>query len=326
MPSRRWAAYSSIVVIAGGGSVPLGAVGYAAMVGELDRSFDHIVVASGSGGTHAGILVGLHAAGLRPPVTGLSVGRRASAQAKLVGDLAEATAALLLLSGSLDSTIVDDRFVGDGYALPTETMTAAVRLVAATEGVLLDPVYTGKAMAGLIDLARGDEPVDQAAAGPPSDPSVRRANARPRRDLGSVIAAKLGWVEYTAPFKRGLDAARHWDYDKAIADFSQTIGLNLRFVAAWSNRGNAYAGLKQWDKAIADYSMAIKLDPKNAAAHNALAWLLANNPDPSEDEIRSALSSNLCRCTGYLQMYQAIHAAIDAEQKGVKEEQLATSR
>jgi len=48
--------------------------------------------------------------------------------------------------------------------------------------------------------------------------------------------------------------------------------------------------------------------------------LLANNPDPSEDEIRSALSSNLCRCTGYSQMYQAIRAAIDAEQKGMKQE------
>jgi len=49
-------------------------------------------------------------------------------------------------------------------------------------------------------------------------------------------------------------------------------------------------------------------------------WLLANNPEPTEDEIRSALSSNLCRCTGYSQMYQAIRAAIDAEQKGMKEE------
>lgn len=49
-------------------------------------------------------------------------------------------------------------------------------------------------------------------------------------------------------------------------------------------------------------------------------WLLANNPDPNEDEIRSALSSNLCRCTGYSQMYQAIRAAIDAERKGLKQE------
>jgi len=49
-------------------------------------------------------------------------------------------------------------------------------------------------------------------------------------------------------------------------------------------------------------------------------WLLANNPDPSEAEIRSALSSNLCRCTGYSQMYQAIRAAIDAEQRGIKRE------
>jgi aerobic-type carbon monoxide dehydrogenase small subunit (CoxS/CutS family) len=51
-----------------------------------------------------------------------------------------------------------------------------------------------------------------------------------------------------------------------------------------------------------------------------IKWLLANNPDPTEDEIRDALSSNLCRCTGYSQMYQAIRAALDAEQKGMKQE------
>ena len=49
-------------------------------------------------------------------------------------------------------------------------------------------------------------------------------------------------------------------------------------------------------------------------------WLLANNPEPSEDEIREALSSNLCRCTGYTQMYQAIRSVIEAEQKGMKKE------
>jgi aerobic-type carbon monoxide dehydrogenase small subunit (CoxS/CutS family) len=48
--------------------------------------------------------------------------------------------------------------------------------------------------------------------------------------------------------------------------------------------------------------------------------LLANNPDPTEDEIRAALSSNLCRCTGYSQMYQAVRAALDAEQKGMKQD------
>ncbi len=51
-----------------------------------------------------------------------------------------------------------------------------------------------------------------------------------------------------------------------------------------------------------------------------IKWLLANYPDPSEAEIRDALSSNLCRCTGYSQMYQAIRAALDAEQKGMKQE------
>jgi aerobic-type carbon monoxide dehydrogenase small subunit (CoxS/CutS family) len=53
-------------------------------------------------------------------------------------------------------------------------------------------------------------------------------------------------------------------------------------------------------------------------------WLLANNPEPSEDEIREALSSNLCRCTGYTQMYQAVRAAIAAEQKGMKQELVET--
>ena len=53
-------------------------------------------------------------------------------------------------------------------------------------------------------------------------------------------------------------------------------------------------------------------------------WLLANNPEPSENEIRAALSSNLCRCTGYTQMYQAVRAAIDAEQKGLKRELVET--
>ncbi len=54
-------------------------------------------------------------------------------------------------------------------------------------------------------------------------------------------------------------------------------------------------------------------------------WLLANNPEPSEDEIREALSSNLCRCTGYTQMYQAVRAAIEAEQKGMKQELVETT-
>jgi len=53
-------------------------------------------------------------------------------------------------------------------------------------------------------------------------------------------------------------------------------------------------------------------------------WLLANNPDPTEDEVREALSSNLCRCTGYTQMYQAIRAAIEAEQRGMKHELVET--
>ncbi|MHB8465570.1 MAG: D-cysteine desulfhydrase family protein [Acidimicrobiales bacterium] len=141
-------------VIKGGGSTPLGAVGYAAMTAELDDRFDHVVVASGSGGTHAGILIG----GLTANVTGVSVGRPRAHQEELVHALAQETAALLgTPAPPRAAVVVDDRFVGPGYAVPTDAMVGAVRMVAELEGVLLDPVYTGKAMAGLIALARAGE-------------------------------------------------------------------------------------------------------------------------------------------------------------------------
>ena len=146
--------------IVGGGSTPLGALGYVAGAHELlAQSFahgvaiDHVVVASGSAGTHAGLLVGLAGSGI--PVTGINVRRPQAEQEANVHALAQATAAF---AGALpvprDAVTCLDRWVGPGYSLPTPAMIAAVRLLAATEGVLLDPVYTGKAMAGLIDLVR----------------------------------------------------------------------------------------------------------------------------------------------------------------------------
>ncbi len=151
--------------IPGGGSTPLGALGYVACAHEflaqgfdVGLRFDHVVCASGSAGTHAGLLVGLHSANAALPLTGINVRRPRAEQERNVHQLAEATAALLELHAPIarESVVALDDWVGPGYSLPSPEMIEAVRLLARLEGVLLDPVYTGKAMAGLIALvARG---------------------------------------------------------------------------------------------------------------------------------------------------------------------------
>ncbi len=150
-------------VIPGGGSNPLGALGYVACAQEvvaqafdLGLHFDHLVLTSGSAGTHAGIVVGMMASGSRIPVTGISIRRKVAEQEALVRSLAEATQTFLGFPKGVapqDLRILDD-YVGAGYSLPTDGMVEAVRMVARLDGVLLDPVYTGKAMAGLVDLVR----------------------------------------------------------------------------------------------------------------------------------------------------------------------------
>jgi D-cysteine desulfhydrase len=146
-------------VIPGGGSNPLGALGYVACAGEIVAqsaemgiAFDAVVCASGSAGTHAGLAVGLEGARAGMALLGISVRRPEAEQIALVEGLAVRTADLLDLDDDVvkGRIAVDDRWVGEGYAIPTETMTKAVRMLASLEGVLLDPVYTGKAMAGLI--------------------------------------------------------------------------------------------------------------------------------------------------------------------------------
>jgi D-cysteine desulfhydrase len=150
-------------VIPGGGSNPLGALGYVACVNEIldqafDRglAFDHIVCASGSAGTHAGLLVGLQGRSAGIPLTGVNVRRPRAEQEANVHALASATADLLGLAAGIDRAAVTalDEWVGPGYSLPSPEMVEAVRMVARLEGLLLDPVYTGKAMAGLIGLIR----------------------------------------------------------------------------------------------------------------------------------------------------------------------------
>jgi D-cysteine desulfhydrase len=148
-------------VIPGGGSNPIGTLGYVSCAQEILAQafqkgvhFDHLVCASGSGGTHSGMLVGMRAMGSKIPVTGISVRRPVPEQEALIGGLVTQTREFLgypsdLMDGEL--TIFDD-YVGPGYSIPTEEMAEAVRIFARVEGILLDPVYTGKAAAGLLDL------------------------------------------------------------------------------------------------------------------------------------------------------------------------------
>jgi D-cysteine desulfhydrase len=150
-------------IIPGGGSNRLGALGYVACAEEiLAQSFDlglrldHIVTASGSGGTHAGLVSGLVGTTADLPVTGISVRAERTAQEEKLYILANEIADLLGIRAGIPrgSFKVFDDYVGAGYSLPTEGMIEAVQLFARLEGILLDPVYTGKAAAGLIDLVR----------------------------------------------------------------------------------------------------------------------------------------------------------------------------
>ena len=148
-------------IIPGGGSNPIGALGYVSCAQEIlgqafekGIQFDHLCCASGSGGTHSGMLVGMRAMGSQIPVTGISVRRPVPEQEGLIGGLAKDTREFLGLPSEPaegELKIFDD-YVGPGYSIPTEEMAEAVRIFARTEGILLDPVYTGKAAAGLLDL------------------------------------------------------------------------------------------------------------------------------------------------------------------------------
>lgn len=153
-------------IIPGGGSNPLGALGYVACAEELlaqtfdmGLPLDHVVCASGSGGTHAGLLAGLIGANANLPLTGINVRRARAEQEANIRTLTESTLALLGAKAAVpqDAVVALDDWVGPGYSLPSDEMVEAVRLLARLEGVLLDPVYTGKAVAGLIGLIRRGE-------------------------------------------------------------------------------------------------------------------------------------------------------------------------
>ena len=150
-------------IIPGGGSNPIGATGYVACAEEiLSQMYEEgiqihrVVAASGSAGTHAGLVTGFYGNNSQIPVIGINVSRPKDTQEEIVYNLAKKTAARVGIQSEIpqDAVVCFGDYVGPGYSLPTPQMKEAVQMLARIEGILLDPVYTGKAMAGLIDLIR----------------------------------------------------------------------------------------------------------------------------------------------------------------------------
>ena len=123
-------------------------------IAEQNIAIDQIVLASGSAGTQAGLLAGLIAVESDIPVLGITVSRPSQDQQQLVESLLEQTLSFLGLdTGRAKGRVVaNGNYYGEGYGIATEAMINAVKRCARLEGLLLDPVYSGKGMAGLIDL------------------------------------------------------------------------------------------------------------------------------------------------------------------------------
>ncbi|MCA8909861.1 MAG: D-cysteine desulfhydrase [Rhodospirillaceae bacterium] len=150
-----------VYTIPGGGSNPTGALGYVncamELVGQADYmglKIDHIVHATGSSGTQAGLVCGLRAINAPIPVLGIGVRAPKPVQEENVFKLALATASKLGCPGVVarDDVVANTNYVGEGYGIPNAGTIAAIEMFARLEGILLDPVYSGKGAAGLIDL------------------------------------------------------------------------------------------------------------------------------------------------------------------------------
>jgi L-cysteate sulfo-lyase len=150
-------------LIPGGGSNEIGALGYVNCAVELtcqanDRGLriDHVVHATGSAGTQAGLVVGFEGLNSHIPVLGIGVRAPRPKQEENVFHLASKVADKLGIKGGIDPArvVANCDYVGGGYGIPTESMVEAVELFARHEAILLDPVYSGKGAAGLIDLIR----------------------------------------------------------------------------------------------------------------------------------------------------------------------------
>jgi L-cysteate sulfo-lyase len=154
-------------VVGSGGSSPLGCLGYAACAAEIVRQegdlglrFARFIVPNGSSGTHAGLTAGLKALGDDPArVASFTVLAPLADAAETTRQLADRTLHLVDPGAAINDAdvVVRGDQLGEGYGIPTKAMFDAVRLVARTEGLLLDPVYGGKAFAGLLAAVRSGE-------------------------------------------------------------------------------------------------------------------------------------------------------------------------
>lgn len=152
-------------IIPGGASNEVGALGYVNCAIELleqikEQGLDigHIVTATGSAGTQGGLIVGLKAMGSDIPLLGIGVNAPKEEQEEKVYQLACQTAEYIDKPGIVarEDVVANCDYVGDGYGVPTDGMNEAVLMLARFEGLLFDPVYSGKALAGMIDLIRTD--------------------------------------------------------------------------------------------------------------------------------------------------------------------------
>ena len=151
---------TNVYFIPGGGSNAVGALGYVECLNEIIKennkyNFSHIIHATGSAGTQAGLLAGKKYFNFNIPVTGICVRHKKDIQVDKVYEEAKKTCEKLQCN-ILDKSdiIVYDEYIGTGYGEPTKGMIEATKLLAKKEAILLDPVYSGKAFAGLIDLIR----------------------------------------------------------------------------------------------------------------------------------------------------------------------------
>ena len=149
--------------IPGGGSNATGALGYVncalellGQIVERGLSFDHMVTATGSAGTQAGLIVGLKALNAQLPLLGIGVRAAREVQEGNVFRLAQAVEAKIGTPGVVAraDVVANCDYVGPGYGIPADSTLEAIDMFARLEGILLDPVYSGKGAAGLIDLIR----------------------------------------------------------------------------------------------------------------------------------------------------------------------------
>jgi 1-aminocyclopropane-1-carboxylate deaminase/D-cysteine desulfhydrase-like pyridoxal-dependent ACC family enzyme len=154
-----WKAGERPYLIPVGGSNPVGAAGYTTAMAEFvaqDVKIDRILIATSSGGTQAGLLAGAKIHGYRGKITGIKIGKYPQSEPKELLQLIHQTADLLgeTIEISEEDVEIHDQYLGEGYGKVSTLEREAIHQFARTEGVLLDPVYTGRAAGGMLDLIR----------------------------------------------------------------------------------------------------------------------------------------------------------------------------